>query len=154
MIEINITKQTLELKNDSTKLIRFSISSAKNGVGQFKDSLCTPLGKHIIRTKIGSDVPCYGIFRQRRWSGEIWDMNEFSKDDLILSRILWLSGKEVGINRLGNVDTMQRYIYIHGTHDENSIGTPVSHGCIRMLNKDIIKLFNFVNLGESVLIHE
>lgn len=154
MIIIDIKNQVLTYENDNTQK-SFSISSAMNGPGQQKGSFCTPLGHHIIRAKIGNNLPKSAIFKGRRWTGEVYEANSFSLDnDLILSRILWLSGKEHGKNRLGSVDTMQRYIYIHGTHDEENIGNPVSHGCIRMRNDDIIELFDLVSCGENVTIIE
>ena len=133
MIEVSIKTQTLTLFRDKEIISRFPISSAKKGVGQVKNSNCTPLGSHIIRAKIGAGCPMHAIFYARRWKGELWDPDDkIDSEDLILSRILWLSGTEIGFNRLENVDTMQRFIYIHGTHDEENIGRPVSHGCIRM----------------------
>ena len=154
MIKINIKNQVLTYTNNNIKKL-FSISTATNGTGQQKGSFCTPIGRHIIRAMIGNNLPKYAIFKGRRWTGEVFDKNNFSLDnDYILTRILWLSGKEHGKNRLGSVDTMQRYIYIHGTHDEENIGSPVSHGCIRMLNDDIIELFNLVSYGENVEIIE
>ncbi|MEK9770931.1 MAG: L,D-transpeptidase [Nitrosomonadales bacterium] len=154
MIKINIKNQVLTYTNNNIKKL-FSISTAMNGTGQQKGSFCTPIGRHIIRAMIGNNLPKCAIFKGRRWTGEVFDKNNFSLDnDYILTRILWLSGKEHGKNRLGSVDTMQRYIYIHGTHDEENIGSPVSHGCIRMLNDDIIELFNLVSYGENVEIIE
>ena len=155
MIEISIKTQTLTLLRDKEIILKYPISSAKKGIGQLKNSNCTPLGNHIIRAKIGAGYPMYAIFHARRWSGELWGADyKIGSEDLILSRILWLSGTEVGFNRLENVDTMQRFIYIHGTHDEENIGQPVSHGCIRMKNKDVISLFDLVNVGEKVIINE
>lgn len=155
MIEVSIKTQTLTLLRNKEIISRFPISSAKKGVGQVKNSNCTPLGSHIIRAKIGAGYPMHAIFHSRRWKGELWDPDgKINSEDLILSRILWLSGTEIGFNRLENVDTMQRFIYIHGTHDEENIGRPVSHGCIRMKNKDVINLFDLVNVGEEVIINE
>ncbi len=155
MIEVSIKTQTLTLLRDKEIISRYPISSAKKGVGQVKNSNCTPLGSHIIRAKIGAGYPMHAIFHARRWKGELWDPDgKINSEDLILSRILWLSGTEIGFNRLENVDTMQRFIYIHGTHDEENIGHPVSHGCIRMKNKDVINLFDLVNVGEEVIINE
>ena len=155
MIEVSIKTQTLTLFRDKEIISRYPISSAKKGVGQVKNSNCTPLGSHIIRVKIGAGYPMHAIFQARRWKGELWDPDaKIDSEDLILSRILWLSGTEIGFNRLENVDTMQRFIYIHGTHDEENIGRPVSHGCIRMKNKDVINLFDLVNVGEEVIINE
>lgn len=157
-IEISISHQTLTLFDHFGGLrAKYSISTAANGVGCEKDSGCTPLGEHIIRAKIGAGVLQNTVFVGRRATGEICTpelMAEFPGRDWILTRILWLSGKEVGKNRLGNVDTMQRYIYIHGTPDSTEIGKSDSHGCIRMRNVDIIELFDMVDVGTSVLIVE
>ncbi len=131
----------------------YAISSARNGVGQTKGSFCTPLGRHIIRAKIGEGQPENTVFVARRPTGEIYTTalaEQFPGRDWILTRILWLSGCEVGRNRLGNVDTMQRFIYIHGSPDAVSMGTPGSIGCIRMRNRDITELFEKVSVGISV----
>ena len=155
MINIFIQNQTLEHIGKNVLTTIFSISSSSRGLGQIKGSYCTPLGEHTVRAKIGTDVPKYGIFKARRWTGDVWNKNkDYDSNDLILSRILWLSGTKVGFNRLGDVDTMQRFIYIHGTHEEEKIGQPASHGCIRMLNEDVIILFHLVSIGERVLINE
>jgi len=155
-IEISITHQTLTLFDDFGGVkARYPVSTAANGAGCEKDSGCTPLGEHIVRAKIGADMPVNTVFVGRRPTGEICTpelMAQFPERDWILTRILWLSGKEVGRNRLGNVDTMQRYIYIHGTPDSVQIGKPDSHGCVRMHNADIIQLFDMVPVGTPVLI--
>ena len=157
-IEISIAKQALKVFDDLGKLLhRYSISSAANGVGCKKNSGCTPLGKHIIRAKIGAGAPPDTVFVGRRPTGEVWSpefMQAFPNRDWILTRILWLSGTEIGINRLGNVDTMQRYIYIHGSHDSAEMGKIGSHGCIRMRNDDVIALFDLVPVGTAVEILE
>ncbi len=155
-IEISIAKQTLKVFDDLGKLLhRYSISSAANGVGNLKNSGCTPLGQHIIRAKIGAGAPTDAVFVGRRPTGEVWSpelMQAFPNRDWILTRILWLSGTEMGVNRLGNVDTMQRYIYIHGSHDLAEMGKIGSHGCIRMRNKDVMELFDLVPVGTTVSI--
>ncbi len=155
-IEISIAEQTLKFFDNLGKLLhRYSISSAANGVGNLKNSGCTPLGKHIIRAKIGADAPEDTVFVGRRPTGEIWSpelMEAFPNRDWILTRILWLSGTEIGFNRLGNVDTMQRYIYIHGSHDLAEMGKVGSHGCVRMRNEDVIELFDLVPVGTNVTI--
>lgn len=155
-IEISIANQTLKVFDDLGKLLhRYSISSAANGVGNVKNSGCTPLGKHIVRAKIGADAPADAVFIGRRPTGEVWSpelMQAFPNRDWILTRILWLSGTEVGVNRLGNVDTMQRYIYIHGSHDLAVMGKIGSHGCIRMRNEDVMELFDLVPAGTAVTI--
>jgi hypothetical protein len=157
-INISILQQKLTLLDESGKVkAQYAISSAANGVGCEKNSGCTPLGAHIIRAKIGDQQPLNTVFVGRRPTGEICTpalMAEFPERDWILTRILWLSGNELGKNRLGNVDTMQRYIYIHGTPDSVAVGSPDSHGCIRMRNIDIVELFNMVPVGTSVMIAE
>ncbi len=155
-INISISQQRLALLDAlGTVKASYVISSAANGVGCEKNSGCTPIGAHVIRAKIGSDQPLNTVFVGRRPTGEICTpalMAEFPDRDWILTRILWLSGREVGKNRLGNVDTMQRYIYIHGTPDSVAVGKPESHGCIRMRNVDIVELFDLVEVGTDVLI--
>ena len=157
-IEILISNQTLTLYNDDGGIIaRYSVSTAANGAGCLKDSGCTPQGAHIIRAKIGADAPVNTVFVGRRPTGEICTpelMAQYPNRDWILTRILWLSGTEIGKNRLGNVDTMQRYIYIHGTPDSTDIGKIGSHGCIRMRNSDVIELFDLVEAGTPVFISE
>jgi lipoprotein-anchoring transpeptidase ErfK/SrfK len=156
-IEISIQHQTLTLfDNVSGVKAKYSISTAANGVGCVKDSGCTPLGKHIIRAKIGAGAKPNSVFVGRRATGEICTpelMAQFPNRDWILTRILWLSGMELGLNRLGNLDTMQRYIYIHGSPDGTEMGKIGSHGCIRMRNADVLALFDLVETGTPVLIH-
>lgn len=155
-IEISIHHQTLTLFDDFGGVkAKYSVSTALNGVGCEKDSGCTPLGNHIIRAKIGADAATDTVFVGRRTTGELCTlelMASYPNRDWILTRILWLSGTEVGKNRLGNVDTMQRYIYIHGSPDSTAMGKIGSHGCIRMRNADIIELFDFVEVGTVVSI--
>ncbi len=131
----------------------YAVSTALNGVGCEKNSGKTPLGKHVIRAKIGQNEPLNSVFVGRRPTGEIYSpelAQSQPERDWILTRILWLSGSEVGQNRLGQVDTMQRYIYIHGTPDSEPMGVPLSHGCIRMRNEDIIELFDLVEVSTPV----
>jgi L,D-transpeptidase YbiS len=155
-IEISISHQTLTLfDNFSSVIAKYSISTAANGVGCEKNSGCTPLGQHVIRAKIGGGAEKNTVFVGRRQTGEICTPElivEFPERDWILTRILWLSGKEVGKNRLGNVDTMQRYIYIHGTPDSTEMGKIGSHGCVRMRNAEMIELFDLVEVGTPVVI--
>jgi len=134
----------------------YSISTALKGIGQNKNSFQTPIGTHYIRAKIGKGLPSLSIFEARRPTGRIWnkeDAESHPNQDWVLSRILWLSGKELGVNRLGSLDTMQRFIYIHGTPDESQLGEPFSHGCIRMSNDDVIELFDLVSAGTIVHIN-
>ena len=131
------------------------ISSAKNGTGQQNGSFCTPLGKHIIRAKIGDGQPVNTVFVRRRPTGEIYTPElgkQYPQRDWILTRILWLSGCEPGFNRLGSVDTMRRYIYIHGSPDSVKMGQPGSIGCIRIANHDLLELFETVTVGTEVYI--
>lgn len=156
-IEVSIAKQTLTLWDDDTIEREYLVSTALNGAGEVSGSGQTPLGSHIIRAKIGSNAPRGTVFRGRRATGEIWTPelhNAFPNRDWILSRILWLSGKEPGKNRLGQCDSMRRYIYIHGTPDSEPMGVPLSHGCIRMRNDDVIDLFDRVLCYISVHIYE
>ncbi len=140
------------IHNDRIKRT-YLISTAKNGAGEVKNSEMTPRGKHVIRAKIGGDAEPNTVFVKRRPTGEVYNYalrQEFPERDWILTRILWLSGLEVGKNRFGNVDTMQRYIYIHGTPDDVLMGTPGSRGCIRMRNSEIIELFIEIPVGTLV----
>ena len=156
-IVIDINQQTLTLRQNDTCLRQYTISSALKGVGERSGSEQTPRGKHIIRAKIGANMPLNSVFKARRPTGEIYNAElaeRYPNRDWILTRIMWLSGCEVGKNRLGKCDTMRRYIYIHGTPDSEPMGIPLSHGCIRMRNDDIAELFTLVPLFSPVLILE
>lgn len=156
-IQVSIGEQTLTLYHDGSELITYNISTAANGPGEQQGSNCTPRGRHYIRAAIGEDLPRGAVFRGRRFTGEIWtpQLGESHPErDWILSRILWLSGLEPGFNRLGNVDSMRRFIYIHGTPDTEPMGVPASHGCIRMRNDEVMDLFDRVGPGCPVTIHE
>lgn len=133
----------------------YLISTAANGVGEQSGSFQTPRGWHIVRAKIGEGMPLYTVFDSRRPTGEKYSREIDEKEpgrDWILTRILWLSGLEKGKNRLGSCDTMQRYIYIHGSPDYRVTGAPGSKGCIRMRNEDIVSLFNEIAVGTKVFI--
>lgn len=155
VLNIDIATQTLNLcqaKNDSISRT-YDVSTSKFGVGETNNSFKTPRGAHCIRAKIGNGAPMNSVFVGRRPTGEIFEekfRTLYPGRDWILTRILWLSGKEVGFNRLGTVDTMRRYIYIHGSPDGVQMGTPGSMGCIRMRNADVIDLFDRVSVGDSV----
>lgn len=140
--------------SEGDMLIReYPISTAKNGLGELSGSYCTPRGRHRIAEKIGDGQPLYAVFKARVPTGEVWSRELASSKpdcDWILTRILWLDGIEEGKNRGGTRDTHSRYIYIHGTDEEHLIGTPVSHGCIRMKNADVVDLFNLVETGTEV----
>ena len=157
-IDINIRRQDLDLLDDIDQSIkRYPISTSQFGSGELQGSYRTPRGRHIIRAKIGRGQPPNTVFVERRPTGEIYTAElatRFPQRDWILTRILWLSGRERGVNRLGNVDTMRRYIYIHGSPDSAQMGTPGSIGCIRMRNADIIDLFERISVGTVVDITE
>jgi len=126
---------------------RYAVSTARNGAGEENGSFCTPRGRHLIRAKIGGGRVENTIFVRRRPTGEVYSREfaeRFPGRDWILTRILWLSGCEPGRNRLGSVDTMRRYIYIHGSPDSTPMGIPGSIGCIRMRNAELIELFDLV----------
>ena len=155
-IVIDVASQILDFYNQGVIVRRYPVSSAKNGTGQEFGSFRTPLGKHIIRAKIGEGQPANTVFVRRRPTGEIYTPDlgaSFPGRDWILTRILWLSGCEPGFNRLGKVDTMRRYIYIHGSPDSVEMGKPGSIGCIRMRNSDLLELFDLVAAGTEVHIH-
>ena len=135
----------------------FAVATARKGVGELNGSEQTPRGWHVIRAKIGAEQPVNTVFVARRPTGEIYSpalAAQAPERDWILTRILWLSGLEPGRNRLGTVDTMRRYIYIHGCPDEEPMGIPSSHGCIKMHNQDVIRLYDTVSVGTRVLIQE
>jgi len=147
-IVIDIPSQTLILLDgQGREMKRYSVSTSKNGVGERNGSLCTPRGRHLVRARIGAGQPENAVFVRRRPTGEIWTPAlhaKFPGRDWILTRILWLSGCERDRNRLGEVDTMRRYIYIHGSPDMAEMGKPGSIGCIRMRNHHIVELFERV----------
>lgn len=153
-IRVDVPGQTLTAQRaDGSIFMRVPVSTARNGVGEVMDSECTPRGLHIIRARIGAGCPVNTVFRGRRPTGEIYSpalRRRFPRRDWILTRILWLSGLEPGRNRLGGVDTMRRYIYIHGAPDEDPMGEPTSHGCVKMRNADVIRLFDAVEVGTRV----
>jgi lipoprotein-anchoring transpeptidase ErfK/SrfK len=155
-IQINIARQQLQLRCDSQAEPKlYAVSTAKNGAGERNGSFCTPRGRHIIRAKIGAGCPENTVFVGRRPTGELYTPELGKKDpgrDWILTRILWLSGCERGFNRLGDVDTMRRYIYIHGSPDSVTLGVPGSIGCVRMRNRDIVEIFDLVAPGTPVQI--
>ncbi|MFN4326658.1 MAG: L,D-transpeptidase family protein [Azonexus sp.] len=147
-LRVSVGRQHLQVFDEEGNLLRnYPVSTALAGVGEQSGSYRTPRGSHIIRAKIGAGLPENTVFVRRRPTGEIWtpELGERHPGrDWILTRILWLSGCQPGFNRLGCVDTMRRYIYIHGSPDHAEMGTPGSHGCIRMRNADIVELFDLV----------
>ena len=153
-IDIHIPTQTLELLDDAGQVLRrYPVSTGANGVGEECGSYCTPRGRHVIRAKIGAGQPPGTVFVRRRPTGEIYTPQlgaQHPGRDWIITRILWLSGREPGYNRLGSCDTMRRYIYIHGTPDSTMLGQPGSRGCVRMRNEDLTELFDLVPVGTAV----
>lgn len=156
-ITVSIPEQRLRLEKDGVAVMDVPISTAKNGTGEQRGSECTPRGLHYIRARIGAGCDENTVFVGRRPTGERYDealQQKYPERDWILSRILWLCGSEKGKNRGGEVDSMRRYIYIHGCPDSEPMGIPLSHGCVRMRNRDIIDLFDRVEVGTQVMIQE
>jgi lipoprotein-anchoring transpeptidase ErfK/SrfK len=152
-LTVSLAEQQLTLWVGGDRRAQYPVSTSKHGAGERIGSFKTPRGRHIVRAKIGEGAPEGAVFRGRRPTGEVYSaaLARANPDrDWILTRILWLSGTEVGRNRLGEVDTMRRYIYIHGAPDDEPLGTPGSIGCIRMGNRDIVELFALVPVGAVV----
>ena len=153
-IEISIPEQNLSLVPDGgSRPARYDVSTSRNGPGELRGSFCTPRGRHVIRARIGTGQPVNAVFVRRRPTGEIWTPELAAAHpgrDWILTRILWLSGCQPGFNRLGMVDTMRRFIYLHGSPDSVEMGKPGSIGCIRMRNSDLLELFDRVVIGTEV----
>ena len=153
-LHVSLARQVLTLLGDDGRQIaEWPVSTALRGAGENRGSYCTPRGRHVVRAKIGAGQAVNTVFVGRRPTGEIFTPAldaSYPERDWILTRILWLSGCEPGFNRLGDVDSMRRYIYIHGTPDRFPMGVPLSHGCIRMRNADIIELFDRVPVYTSV----
>lgn len=152
-VTVSLTDQLLELNVADSETVRFPVSTSRFGPGEKMASFCTPRGRHVIRARIGAGLPVGAVLRARRPTGEIWSPalgREQPDRDWILTRILWLSGCEIGRNRRGQVDSMHRYIYIHGAPESEPMGVPFSHGCIRMTNADITKLFDSVTVQTPV----
>lgn len=156
-LHISIADQLLYGFSGGRLCVRLPISTARNGVGERNGSGCTPRGRHQVRARIGAGLPCGAVLRGRRWTGEVWNQelhDQFPGRDWILTRILWLSGCELGYNRMGAVDTFRRYIYLHGTPDSEPMNVPLSHGCVRLRNADLLDLFPQVPAGCTVYIGE
>lgn len=156
-IRVDLRAQRLELFEGERCLDAWPVSTASKGAGEEEGSERTPRGRHEVRAKIGAGAPLGAVFTGRRSTGEVCTPERFRAEpgrDWITTRILWLRGLEVGRNRLGRVDSMRRHIYIHGTPDEASLGTPASHGCIRMSNAAVLELFERVEPGTEVEIVE
>lgn len=156
-ILVDVALQELTLWQGDTLLARYPVSTGRNGVGELNGSGCTPRGLHRVRLRIGDGCPAGTVFKARRPTGEICDAGLVAANpgrDWVLTRILWLTGCEPGRNRGGCLDSLRRYIYIHGTPDSEPMGEPRSHGCIRMRNADLIALFDQTPRGTLVEIRE
>ncbi len=157
VVTVDLSSQHLQLVRGGELLFEAPVSTAVKGAGELQGSECTPRGWHVIRACIGVACAPNTVFVGRRPSGEIYSPDLAASNpqrDWVLTRILWLSGLEAGRNRGGRVDTMRRYIYIHGCPEGTPMGVPGSHGCVRMRNDDIIALFQLVGAGTRVLIRE
>ena len=142
--------QTALLYENERVIARYKVSTAANGLGCEPNSNCTPHGRLVIAEKIGSDLPEGTVLRNRKSKGEVWSPTSSGpsaspEEDLVLTRVLWLAGQESH-----NVNTLERHIYVHGTNHESHLGFPVSHGCIRVSNKDIVELFDLLKVGDEV----
>jgi len=145
-IHVSVRKQRLDLLEGERIVASYPISTSKFGLGSEPGSYKTPVGHFVIEKKFGDSAPPWAVFKSRQATGEI--AMEGGDEDAILSRILWLGGVEPH-----NANTRERYIYIHGTNQESLVGSPASHGCVRMRNADIIDLYDRVPLGAGVVIH-
>ena len=153
-IWVSIERQELVLIDNNRVIKRYRCSTAAAGAGNVIDSGMTPLGWHKIGAKVGGGLTMGAVLKDRQWTGRVWREGEQMDNDLILSRILRLEGIEEGINRGGDVDTWNRYIYIHGTNQISDLGQPASAGCVRLDPEDVIDLYGRVDVGTPVLITE
>lgn len=157
-IRVNVAEQKLLLFDDQGNVAaEYPVSTSRYGTGTEKGSEKTPLGLHRIKQKIGGAMPINMVFVGREPKGTLQECIEQGIElpqDVITSRIMWLEGMEPGRNQGGYVDSYNRYIYIHGTSEEDKIGTPASIGCIRMRNQDVIDLYRKVDVGTEVLIED
>lgn len=151
-IWVSVARQRLYVIKDYHIYSLYPCSTAAAGIGNRMGSYQTPLGWHVIAERIGDGLPKGAILKERQFTGKVWNPLHVTSEDLILSRILWLQGVETGKNVGGDIDTHSRYIYIHGTPEEGKLGTPASHGCIRLSNDDVITLFNQTKTGMPLFI--
>jgi len=152
-VQIQLTRQSLTVLDDGKPVREYLVSTSRYGPGERFGSQCTPRGTHIVRAKIGAGLPAGAVLVGRRFTGEIYDSDLARRHpdrDWILTRLMWLSGREPGRNRYGAVDSLRRFIYIHGMPDVQPVGVPFSHGCIRMRNTDVIELYEMIDTGTIV----
>lgn len=153
VLYVSVHRQAMYHMRQGRLMRVYPIATAKAGLGAEDGSWRTPTGLHRVSEKFGGDVPPLGILKDRLFTGEFADPDFAGVDkDWITSRILWLQGLEPGVNQGGHVDSHARYIYIHGTANERSVGTASSMGCVRMLNTDVIELYDAVPVGALVVI--
>ena len=155
LIRVSLARQQLTLLESGKAARVYPVSTARNGSGERRGSGGTPCGWHRIRIKIGAGLPLNAVLVGRRPTGEIYGpelVARYPERDWILTRILWLTGLESGFNRGGDCDTLRRFIYVHGCPDDAPLGVPLSHGCIRMGNRDLLDLFERVAAGDRVFI--
>ncbi|MES2598975.1 MAG: L,D-transpeptidase family protein [Verrucomicrobiota bacterium] len=145
-IVVSVKDQKLGLYSQGELKKAFTISTSKFGIGDQPNSYRTPLGKHEVIAKIGHGLPTGAVLKSRHWNGEVLKPNAPGRDPIV-SRILWLRGMETT-----NRNAMNRFIYIHGTTEENRLGKPASYGCIRMGMRDVVDLFNDVGIGAKVVV--
>jgi hypothetical protein len=148
---VDTAAQTLSVMEKNATVKMYPVSTSRYGVGNRESSFMTPPGVHRVGEKFGHAAPAWRIFRDRIDTGEDFRPGD-AADCLVLTRILWLEGLEDGVNRGPGIDSHERYIYIHGTSNEEAIGRPASHGCVCMRNSDVIELFDSVEEGTIVLI--
>ena len=155
LIVILAKQQSMHCYNGDQLLATYRISTGKNGLGEQSGSERTPRGWHSIHNIIGLEQALNSVCVAREWTGVLYTSElgtKFPERDWILTRIIQLDGLEPGRNKGGDVDSLQRYIYIHGTAHEDQLGMPASHGCIRMANADITLLADWVEIGARVFI--
>lgn len=155
IIIVSLEEQCMYVLAGDSVVFQYDISGASLGAGNLSGSNQTPLGLHSVKEKHGDDVPLGGIMKSRQFTGEVAQILTDPTDveeDHVTTRVLWLAGMEPGKNKGGNVDSYNRYIYIHGTPEEGLIGRPASHGCIRMYNEEVIELYDASEVGRLVLI--
>lgn len=151
---VSVEEQMFRIIEDRTVLWEAPCATAEKGTGFIMNSMQTPLGWHSIKRKIGDDAPWGQVFKGAQPINRVWKPGDDTEEDLVLTRLLWLTGEEPGVNQGGNVDSYNRYIYIHKTNDEERIGTPSSHGCVRLRNDDVIEVYELIPLNARVLITE
>lgn len=151
---VSVDEQIFRLIEDRNVVWEVPCSTAANGTGSIANSMKTPLGWHVVKRKTGANAPWGQVFRSGQATAQIWKPGQSTKEDLVLTRVLFLDGLEPGLNKGGNVDSYDRKIYIHGTNGEAQIGTPNSHGCIRLRNDDAIIAYDRIPQATPVLITE